>query len=231
MNLLLLHKNKTSSEQGLTLLEVIASIVMISVILVAIAPPLLLSTATRIKMRRVSQAQSIAQEEISQVQGIMARSRNENLPTETDDCDPTDSDCSYVGLPQTIGENTNLEDLSAPDNNSELEEVDVDDDGESDFFVQTFREQGALFPGGVARCEPSIFRMGVRVYSSIAADNLQSGDLEQEEISLQMTSGLQGQSTQPMAVSFATVARSDMEGSLDSYKDYINGNAAPAGCP
>lgn len=231
MNLLLLNKNKTSSEQGLTLLEVIASIVMISVILVAIAPPLLLSVATRVKMRRASQAMLIAQEEVNRVQGIMARSRDENLPTESDDCDPTESVCSYVGLPQTIGQNTNLKDFSAPDSNSELEEFDVDDDGNADFFVQTFRDQGALFAGGGTRCEPAVFGIGVRVYSTLAEDNLQSGNLETEEISLQMTSGLKGQSTKPMTVLFATVSRSDMGGSLDTYQDYINNNATPDDCP
>ncbi|MFP4134690.1 MAG: hypothetical protein ACLFQP_09220 [Halothece sp.] len=218
----------SDSEEGLTLLEVIASIVMISVILVAIAPPLLLTAATRVKMRRVSQAQLIAQEEVNRVQGIMARSRDENLPTE-DDCDPTDSsDCTYVGLPETVD---NLEDAEAPSSVNNLRRVDVDSDGEDDFLVQTFRNEGALFSGGEARCEPAIFQIGVRVYSILAEDNIGTDKLETDRISLQMTSGLQGQTTQPMAVISTEVSRSDMERSRDAYEAYLDDDGIPSGCP
>ncbi|QDZ38495.1 type II secretion system protein [Euhalothece natronophila Z-M001] len=216
-----LHKAKDNSQKGLTLLEVLASIVMIGVILVAVAPPLLLSTATRVKMRRVSQAQSIAQDEVNRVQGIMARSRDQNLPT--------DGEGDFAGLPQTI-DTGELEDFAAPSNLSEVRAVDVNGDGDTDFFVQTFREGGALFSGGDARCEPAIFTMGVRVYSFLAQDNLEEDNLETDPISLQMTSNLQGQSTQPMAVLFAEVSRSDMERSRDAYNRYISGDWIPGGC-
>lgn len=222
-----------NSEQGLTLLEVMASMVMISVILVAMAPPLLLSAATRVKMRRASQAQLIAQEEVNRVQGVMARSRDEKLPTDPADCDPTESDCTYVGLPETILDDDTLEAFAAPDSSSEVEKIDVDDDGNPDFFVQTFREEGAVFTAGNRTCEPAIFRMGVRVYSIVAEDNLEEteeGNLETEPISLQMTSGLQGQTTQPMAVLFTEISRSDMERSLGAYQDYINEESIPAEC-
>lgn len=205
-------KTNSSSEQGLTLLEVIASIVLISVILVAVAPPLLLSTATRVKMRRVSQAQSIAQDEVNRVQGIMARSRDENLPT--------DEDGNFVGLPDVTNVD-DLDDVAAPDSDSNLREVDVNGDGDADFLVQTFRDQGADFTQGNASGEPAIFRMGVRVYSILAEDDLEAGNLETDRISLQMTTGLKDQNTQPMAVLVAEVARSDMERSLDAYQDYV----------
>lgn len=216
-------KQNLNSERGLTLLEVIASMVMISVILVAMAPPLLMSTATRVKMRRVSQAQLIAQEEVNRVQGIMARSRGEPLPTNDND--------EYVGLPDTISSETELENAPAPTSISEVQKVvDVDDDGNADFFVQTFREQGAQFSGGETECEPAIFRMGVRVYSMLAQDNLAENNLNTDQISLQMSSGLQGQSTQPMAVLFAEVSRSDMQRSLTAYRNYVDGSGIPDAC-
>ena len=212
-------KRSSHSEAGLTLLEVTVAIVMLGVILTAMAPPLLISAATRVKLRRASQAQLIAQEEINRVQGIMLRSRNQNLDT--------DNQGNYIGLPP-ISNSDNLTATPAPTSLTNLRQVDVDQDGEADFFVQVFREQGALFAAGEAQCEPAVFRMGVRVYAMLAEENL--GDLQTEKASLQMADGLGEQATHPMAVLYSEISRSDRELSLRAYRDYLEGNGVPAAC-
>jgi type II secretory pathway pseudopilin PulG len=213
-------KRSSHSEAGLTLLEVTVAIVMLGVILTAMAPPLLISAATRVKLRRASQARLIAQEEVNRVQGIMMRSRDENLPT--------DNQGNYIGLPP-ISNSDNLTATPAPSDLTAVRQVDVDQDGEDDFFVQAFREEGALFAAGEAQCEPAVFRMGVRVYSMLAAENL--GNLQKEKASLQMADGLGEQSTHPMAVLYSEISRSDRDLSLDAYRDYLAGNGVPAACP
>jgi len=224
-------RGSSQSNKGLTLIEVLAAIVMLSIIVMAMAPPLLLSAATRVKMRRASQARLIAQEQLNSVQTIMMRSRDQKLPT--------NDDGSYKGIPPTISGSASsiyetptpsnlIEEDKEPDSPTDARRIDVNEDGEPDFFVQVFREQGALFRAGEAQCEPAIFRMGVRVYSILAEDNLNK--LETEKISLQMTNGLKGQTTNPMAVLYTEVSRSDREFSLRAYNDYLAGNGVPAAC-
>jgi prepilin-type N-terminal cleavage/methylation domain-containing protein len=219
------------SKKGLTLIEVLAAIVLLSVIIITMAPPLLLSAATRVKMRRASQARLIAQEQLNSVQTIMMRSRDQKLPT--------NDDGKYKGLPPIIsGSTSSIYETPPPsnliaedkqsDSATDARRVDVNNDGEPDFFVQVFREQGALFSAGQAQCEPALFRMGVRVYSILAEDNL--NELETEKISLQMTNGLKGQNTNPMAVLYTEVSRSDREFSLNAYRDYLTGNGVPNAC-
>ena len=221
------NRGVSHSQTGLTLLEVTVTIVMMSVILMAMAPPLLISAATRVKLRRASQARMLAQEEVNRVQGIMMRSRDKNLPT--------DASGNYIGIPP-VSSASNLNATASPSSIvntypstiKKAQSVDVDQDGEADFFVQVFREQGALFAAGTAQCEPAIFNMGVRVYSILAEDNL--GDLDTEKISLQFTNGLQGQTTNPMAVLQAEVSRSDRDFSLRAYEDYLAGSGVPSAC-
>lgn len=215
------------SQTGLTLLEVMVTLVMTSLILVAIGPPLIISAATRVKMRRASQARLIAQEELNRVQTIMMRSRDENLPKEGS---TVSLSTTYIGLPSVsnISSTADLSETPAPKSMANLKEVDVDQDGDSDFMVQLFREQGALFAGGQAKCEPAVFQMGVRVYSILAKDNLDS--LETEKVSLLMTRGLGQQKTNPLEVLYAEVSRSDRDLSLKAYQDYLENNGIPAGC-
>lgn len=214
------------SQKGLTLLEVTVTIVMLSVILMAMAPPLLISAATRVKLRRASQARLLAQEEVNRVQGIMMRSRDQSLPANANIPPISNaSNLAETAVPTTIVD-------TYPSSVTEAQAVDVDQDGANDFFVQVFREQGALFAAGPAQCEPAVFRMGVRVYSILAEDNLNSNSnsLEKEQISLQFTNGLQGQTTNPMGAFQAEVSRSDREFSLEAYEDYLAGSGVPLAC-
>ena len=58
------RSQQANAESGLTLIECIVAIVIISVVGVAITPPLFLATAARVQTNRAEQAVQIAQGEV-----------------------------------------------------------------------------------------------------------------------------------------------------------------------
>jgi hypothetical protein len=96
--------------------------------------------------------------------------------------------------------------------------VDVNGDCEEDFFVQTFRIGEQTTVSDI----PVVFRMGVRVYSIAAEDNISGGDVNTQEASLQLTTGQGQQDEYPLAVMYTDLAQSDIEESRDIYEDFLN---------
>jgi prepilin-type N-terminal cleavage/methylation domain-containing protein len=68
-----LRSRSTSSESGFTLIESLVAIIVISVTVVAISPPIFWAAATRVQNRRAEQALSIAQGAIDEVRGKVER--------------------------------------------------------------------------------------------------------------------------------------------------------------
>ncbi len=74
------HLRKKDSERGLTLMEVLVAVLMVSAVLVAITPPIFLTVATRVQNRKAEQALQLANGEIDQVrvlvqEGITGRTK------------------------------------------------------------------------------------------------------------------------------------------------------------
>lgn len=213
------HKTPSFSQKGLTLIESLTAIVITGVILSLIAPPLLLSAATRIQSRKAEQAQGIVRQEIDRIRAAL--SREDGIPVENEDgfvppettADPLNSAPSPNDL---VNQRSNLD---AP---RKALRVDVDGDGEDDFFVQLLRNPGARFGSGIATCQLAVFEMGVRVYDIAAAENLTNNTLGIAPISVQMTSGLNQRETNPLAVGYTEVSRSDLKISLLEYREYLN---------
>jgi type II secretory pathway pseudopilin PulG len=204
------------SEQGLTLLETLVGILVISIVLAASTPPILFAAATRIQNSRAEQAMQLAQKEIDRVRLIVERedSKNNDLPpSETSITDP--ENIKNVGAPTAICTS------SCPVNHARQ-------DGK--FLIQVFREPGVKetdirSPDPTPNTEDQViaFRVGVRVYSHAAINTLTNGGfLETEAASLQMTSGLGQQSNRPLAVLYADFARGDLTLSLEGYKKFLN---------
>lgn len=188
-------------DRGLTLLEVIVSMVILGISLAVMSPPIVLAVGARVQNQRVEQARAIAQQEIDRVQAAMSIGDTSKRP-------PVATGTSFVNAaaPTSI-----VATVSAPDQGRW---VDVDGDNENDFFVQSFSDDGAAFANG----DIAIFQMGVRVYSRLAEDNL--GSL-QTEPAYTGVSGWGQQVSRPLAVIYSEVSRSDREVSLDRYREFL----------
>lgn len=200
---------------GFSLTEALVGFTIAAAVLAAIAPLVLLAVSTRLYNSRIDRATQLAQAQISRVQTLIARgvpvARENELPPAAS----AGTRVSRVGAPtRTV---TELTDLDSP---TKALEVDTDSDGRSDYLVQVFRDPGLRFTEGGAREQLAVFRMGVRVYSSAARDNL--GDLSIELAPVNLTRGIGLQRTRPLAVFYTEMSVSDLRVSLQRYRDYLN---------
>ena len=193
------------SEQGLTLIETLMAIVVIAIVITASTPPILLAVATRIQNRRAEQAMQIAQQEVERVRLIVDQGNylNSRLPPAASISDP--DNINTVDPPTAICTSSCTATQASR---------------EGDFFVQIFRDPGVsqveVAPDGGDQVVA--FRMGVRVYSPAA----ELGNLGTRPASLQMTNALGEQTRFPLAVIYADLARGDVTGTLDSYRDFVD---------
>ena len=214
---------KQPSEQGLTLLETLVGILIITVVLAASTPPIIFATATRIQNRRAEQAMQLAQKEVDRVRLLVERddSLNNQLPPAV----------------ATITDPDELKDVAAPTAicssctaDSYASFTEVREDTENGFLIQVFREPGVVEtdirdpdPTPTTENQVIAFRMGVRIYSPVAKNTLTSGGtLETEAASLQMTGSFGQQINRPLAVLYADFARGDLTLSLDGYQTHLN---------
>ena len=208
-----LAKNR---EKGSSLPEVIGSMTIAAVMLSVVSPMLVLASASRLVATRTEKAMEIAQSEIDRVktkmsQGVFKDDTSGKVPP------VTAQNLGAVSAPTEIV--SKREDLT----DGKLLEIDLDHDGEHDFLVQLFRDDGVSFAGGYfTKNQLASFRMGVRVYAHVAKKNLSS--LETEPASIYFTQGLQDHQVKPLAVLYADIFRSDSKLSLKQYQDYLQNN-------
>jgi type II secretory pathway pseudopilin PulG len=161
------------SEQGLTLVECLAAIMVLTAIITAISPALLIAYGSRIHSRKVAQAQKLAQGEINRVKLEVESGNYKDTQTYTEKLPPEMAaagggrfDMASAQAPQQ-GNNRGECSTTNPTTGRVREycTVDTNGDGEWDMAVQTFRTDVADVPDGVA------FLMGVRVYTKTAIDS------------------------------------------------------------
>jgi type II secretory pathway pseudopilin PulG len=223
----------TQSEQGLTLMEALVAILMVSAVMVAITPPIFLAVATRVQNSRAEQAIQLAHGEIDQVrvlveQGITSENK-EQLPAsagpiEASKVPPPSS--AYADEQSTNSTCSDYDDKpkQVPVNQARL--VDINSDCKPDFLVQTFRtNEQTITRGGVP--VPLVFQMGVRVYSISAQNNLanlKAGDNGNvKAASLQLTTGEGQQTDRPLAVLYTALGQGDATGALGRYECFASG--------
>lgn len=209
-------KGSQASEQGLTLIECLAGIVVASIILGLMAPVFLLSAATRIQNRRAEQAMEIAQSEVDRARALVTRGVKQ--AKEEDYLPPQASG----KLPEVATPSTTISESSNPTSLNQAREVDIDEDGDPDFLVQTFRDEGIRFNTSGINNQLAIFQMGIRVYSIVAKENLQANELEKQQASLTLTSASGSQQTRPLSVLYTEISRSDIDTSLTKLRDYLS---------
>ncbi|HEY9894400.1 MAG TPA: type II secretion system protein [Candidatus Sericytochromatia bacterium] len=223
----------TKRDEGLSLIECLVAIVVVSITLIAITPPIFFITATRVQSRKAEQALQVAQAEIDRVRAVVERGvyttadlpavvgSINNVPAPTSiasgvlkSANSSASCNTYTGVtvPVTalLPVNTDLD----PSNPAACQ---------SQFLVQTFRTAGTAG----SSVPTSGFRLGVRVYSDNPLLRQNLSGLQTAQASLRFVSGLGDQNRRPLAILYSTIVRNDTSNSLQDYRTVCS---TPNGC-
>ncbi len=210
----------SQNDSGLTLLEALVAMIIITVVVTVITPPVFLAVGTRVNNRRTEQALQVAQAEIERVRLLMMGSEtfadletSGRLPPEAPDT------ISPKNL-QEMGAPTQFCAGEAPGEATCVSATSVYQSAASNgLYVQTFRDAGWPEEG-----ETIAFNMGVRVYSSEAFDASQNpvAALQTEPASVGFTSGTKQRSTRPLVVMYTEMSRGSQTGGLTEMNNYIN---------
>ena len=238
---------RRDSQEGITLLESLVSIIVLTIAVTALTPPIFLAVATRVQNRKAEQAMHLAQKYVDQVQGLVREGNYGPAgPNQLPGQNPNQANPALVGSPGGLFPNV-LDSPSSNCNNfnafttnnmppwNQAIRVDVDGDCEPDFFVQIFRSNLQQQNNG----QVVAFPMGVRVYAWAAQGNWGNlcdpstnnnipecpANLNNNpgrlEASLGPTEGFGAQRIQPLAVTYANVVYSENAGSLQWYRNNL----------
>jgi type II secretory pathway pseudopilin PulG len=207
------HPNHPSA--GFSLTEALVGFTIASGLMMAIAPIVLIAVSSRLYNSQVDRATQLAQGELDRVQTLMAQGVSTNQENQLPPAVGAGVSVSQAGAPTASV--TSLTSLDSP---TKALEVDTDNDGQIDFLVQLFRDPGLRFTEGVSRDQLAVFRMGVRVYSGLARDNL--GQLSTALAPVNLIRGIGEQRVRPLATLYSEMSTSDSRVSLQRYRDYLN---------
>ena len=237
--------SQTKFSSGFTLIESLVAIVVISITLVAITPPIFWATGTRVQNRRAEQALALAQGEIDRVRAEVERSGSTAVTDLPASAGAMSVFATYEGpaptaawskMRSTIPANNTAEVVTAgvarfpaanqyiPVNTNGYLKTSGTSvtvvDGEPNFLIQVFRDDGvcdnAPTPCG-ATDVPRIFNMTVRVYAAMAKDSTLT-KLNNTKASLTGTTGTKQAKDRPLAVLSSQVARSVNSKALEQYQ-------------
>ncbi|PSB24343.1 hypothetical protein C7B82_27445 [Stenomitos frigidus ULC18] len=218
-------RRSRQSEYGLTIIECLVAIVVISLTVVAITPPIMLATASRIQSRKVEKANQVAQGEIDRVRLLVERGSYQlsDLPGTAGAINGATTISSFgaaTGSP-TGGPLYSTASCSTyptvAASVTTLIRVDVDGDCKPEYVMQVFRTPGyaPTSPAITATTVPFSFEMGVRVYAYYEGQTFIP--LDTTKASMRMGTGpldLAGGKRRPMAVLYSKMARNDSSRSL-----------------
>ena len=211
---------KSASEKGLTLIECLVAIVIISITVVAITPPIFVATASRIQSRRAEQANAIAQAEIDRIRTIVERSSSYT----TAELPPSGGAGAATAIVAAAGVDDKL--LASPSAcpgktkypstaiATKVIPVDVDGDCKPEFAMQVFRSNDCIptpLVGVTPAVPPYAFTAGVRVYGYEVGNPMSK--LSPVRARLGITTGRGGDNSaagadrQPLQVLYTKVAR------------------------
>ncbi|MCT7988540.1 type IV pilus modification PilV family protein [Laspinema olomoucense] len=216
-----------STEQGLTLIESLAAIVIFGVAVVAISPPIVLSMAARVRAHRAEQALNLAQGEIERVRLLVEQGRksSEKTLTITEFTNLLPPKGTNLNVVPTSFENCGASPVASASTTGCT--VDIDRNGiieKMDFVVQSFRTASQC--QGDNNDVPVGLNMVVRVYT-VASVEAYPGSLVPKQGSLAF-SGLTTSGPTPLAVLDIPIVRSDLGSSSLAYQNLLNGNG---NCP
>lgn len=215
------HADSRGSDAGVTLLEALVALLVITVTLAVITPPIFIATATRVSNRRTEQAMQLAQGEIERVRLLMLSSQpyQNDIPN------------NIIGIdaqlpPISVGATKNtIEQVGAPASTCELPEagdpapttvpcsdLQLAPTANNRLFIQTFREDGAALASG----DVVAFRMGVRVYGSeaIGDDGQPVAGLLNQPGNVKFTTGAGSRISRPLVAFYTEMIRGTEGGGL-----------------
>ncbi len=248
LTLKLAHKQGLTqhSESGFTLIEGLVAIIIVSITVISITPPIFWATASRAQTRRAEQALQLAQGEIDRVRALVERQPENikltDLPPSTgtnEETVRTSVDTPNVAKTTNMVTTASLAKCANRDDSldagittdpKQFIQVDINADCEVDFLVQTFRSNGLNNEGNAVLTgqAPAGFVMGVRVYSAVAKRSISEGKtLRSDAGSLVGTTGLGNQQLQPLAVLYSTIVPSNRSGNLDLYRKLCSPTTDP----
>ncbi|UBF24498.1 prepilin-type N-terminal cleavage/methylation domain-containing protein [Kovacikia minuta CCNUW1] len=209
-------------EQGLTLIECLVAIIVVSLTVLAITPPIMLATATRVQSRRAEQANHIAQAEIDRIRLMVERGSytTADLPALATGAD---SNIGAAAAASTVASSVlfspstcnTYPGTTAAAANSVIP-VDVDGDCTPEYLMQVFRNTGKIPNGDPSATPPYAFDVGVRVYVYYPGQTLPT--LQTTRASLIAGTGARdaqgGNARRPMAVLYSRMSRNDQSKSL-----------------
>lgn len=212
----LLCKSK-GSQKGLSMLECLVAIVVITAVISAITPPIMLSVATRVQSRRAEQARQLAQAKIDEIRRLVETGNY------------TKDDLNRIA-PAYISSTGRICNAAIPFDRDK-QAVDIDKGVDSnpnnqnkpDFWVQAFRNEGVIDQN---TDRPVAFDLGVRVYrfyEGQTPNQIKRG-------SLGFTSAEGSQRNKPLVTLYSRVVLSDTQNSQQNYKKIIEANRNPL-CP
>jgi type II secretory pathway pseudopilin PulG len=216
--------------QGLTLIEALVAMIIITVVTLVITPPVFMAVATRVQNTRTEQAMQLAQREIERVRYLMFADDLPSLDGKTQDgLANATPEKRLPPVAKNIFKDALAANVAAPlsectpstglCSTSQYWAID------KDFIIQTFRDQGVCVTNTTGKEEIVAFRMGVRVYSSAAKAEAAKGTLRSERTVRQFTgSGLGERILFPLAASYTELGRSSAAGSLTKYQSYQKDN-------
>jgi len=208
----------SESQTGISLLEALVAIILITIVVSVITPPIFLAVATRVNNRRTEQALQLAQAEIERVRLLM---NSTDTQAEIADLLPEAAavaadDIASVAAPTALC--NDIPPCGVGQLASAEPQLPADDQR---FYVQSFRDRGAISSDN----EVLAFRMGVRIYSVDVADNLGGLDAETKPL---FTSGTGYRSSSPLAVMYTELNRGgSRQGTLNGLRIYTGGEEAP----
>jgi prepilin-type N-terminal cleavage/methylation domain-containing protein len=216
---------------GFTLIESLVAVIIVSITVVSVLPPIFWATATRVQNRRAEQAVQLAQGEIERVRTLVERGSYTSVDLPPADGTRIDireegTETAPPASPSGIIRSTtanckSLNDAQQPGALTQYIAVDTDPSNgcKPEYMVQVFRSVGTIPDGSALGSPPSAFTMGVRVYATPAFNTLKlSGTLETKASRLRGSNGPGQQGKRPLAVLYGTVVRSRTGSALGIYK-------------
>ncbi len=225
------QSNQQSTEQGLTLIESLAAVVIFSLAIIAVTQPLVLAMATRVRAYRAQQSLQLAQGEIERVRLLVEQSyQGQRKPGDSNQT-ALDTYISYISKLPPASSATSPKEVGPPTAfvgdcknalpTSATQGCTVEVNGAT-FGIQTFRLHTIEPPVRSLGNQkvPVAFKMGVRVYppAALSQDNL--SNLSIEPASLAFSEHTDGRA--PLAVSYVPIVRSDLANSIDDYNKLID---------
>jgi type II secretory pathway pseudopilin PulG len=221
------------SEQGLTLIECLVAIIIVTLTILAITPPILLATGTRVQSRRAEQANHIAQSEVDRIRLMVERGSFTiaNLPAAATGATVNANIASAAAAttasnlllsPSRCTTGTAYPGAAAVAWNSAVL-VDVDGDCTPEYVMQVFRNTGwwGTNPSTDSSgnpLPPSSFDVGVRVYTYYPGQTFPT--LQTTRASLIAGTNARdaqaGNARRPLAVLYSRMSRNDQSKSLGS---------------